>query len=146
MREFNISGHCIQSEDYMVDISDKLRQIAELVYSRKYFVINCPRQYGKTTTLLSLKQFLKDEYIVASITFEKLGYESFKTSVNFCLSFMRRIKKSLKSENVSDEYKEAWFNKDVTDIEELSDHIDEMCKNQKVVLMIDEVDKVKAIA
>ncbi|MCL2322424.1 MAG: AAA-like domain-containing protein [Oscillospiraceae bacterium] len=141
MRKFNIEGLCIPSEDYMVNIDDKLKKIIELINLRKYFVINCPRQYGKTTTLLCLEQILKDEYIVASITFEGIGSKSFETEENFCLRFMEFVRNSLFLANISDEYKEAWFNKDVSDFAELSYHITKMCKDQKIVLMIDEVDK-----
>jgi len=141
MRKFNVTGLCIPSEDYMVDINDKLKKIAELVKARQYFVINCPRQYGKTTTLACLKRLLKDEYIVISISFEGLGSKSFENEENFCLIFMELVKKSLNLTNISDEYREAWVNKDANDFIKLNYHIDKMCKDQKVVLMIDEVDK-----
>jgi len=141
MRKFNILGLCVPSEDYMVDISDKLKKIAELVKARQYFVINCPRQYGKTTTLVCLEQLLKDEYIVASTSFEGLGSKGFETEENFCLNFMELIKDSLYSVNISDEYKESWINRGANDFPNLSRHIRNMCKDKKVVLMIDEVDK-----
>ena len=140
-RKFNVTGVCVSQKHYMVDISNKLKKIAELIDDGQYFVINCPRQYGKTTTLACLKRLLKDEYIVVSISFERLGDESFESSKSFCLSFMKLIRKSLSLTNISEEYKEAWVNKDVDDFMELSDHIDKMCKDQKVILMVDEVDK-----
>ena len=142
MREFNITGLCIPRKHYMVDINDKLKKIVEMVNRGKYFVVNCPRQYGKTTTLACLKQILKDEYITISISFEGLGSKTFETEENFCLNFMELIRKSLNLASISDKYKEAWVNKDVDDFMKLNQHIDNMCKNQKVVLMIDEVDKV----
>ena len=143
MRKFNIAGACEPSEDFMVDISGKLKEIAELVSSRQYFVINLPRQYGKTTTLYCLEQILKDEYIVASISFEGLGNKGFETEEKFCLRFMEFVRNSLLLANISDEYKEAWVNKDVSDLTELGYHITKMCKDQKIVLMIDEVDKTR---
>lgn len=54
MKVFNTTAVCIPSENYMVDISDKIRQIAELIEQKKYFTINRARQYGKTTTLMLL--------------------------------------------------------------------------------------------
>ena len=125
----------------MVDISNKLKKIAELISEEQYFVINCPRQYGKTTTLACLKQLLKDEYIVAFISFEGFGYKSFENEEIFCLRFMESVSNSLNLVNISDEYKEAWLNKDVDDFVKLSYHITKMCRDQKIVLMIDEVDK-----
>jgi len=124
----------------MVDTSNKLKEIIELISKGKYFVINRPRQYGKTTTLSLLEQVLKDEYIVISINFQGIGEESFESSESFCLSFMRLVRESLDLVNISDEYKEAWFNKNVNDFIELNLHIKKMCKDQKIVLMIDEVD------
>lgn len=57
-KEFNITGTCIPNMHYMVDISNKLENVIELINKGKYFVINKPRQYGKTTTLYMLKYFL----------------------------------------------------------------------------------------
>ena len=52
MKEFNTTGPCVPSKHYMVDISQKVREIERLVDAGKYFTINRARQYGKTTTLL----------------------------------------------------------------------------------------------
>ena len=46
----------------------------------------------------------------------------------------------MKHSNVSDEYREAWLNKDVTDFFELGNHIGNMCRGKKVVLLVDSVD------
>ncbi|MCL2321340.1 MAG: AAA-like domain-containing protein [Oscillospiraceae bacterium] len=141
MREFNVTGLCVPEKHYMVDTSDNLKKITELITKGKYFVINRPRQYGKTTTLSCLRRLLKDEYIVVSISFERLGYKNFETAENFCIEFLRLVRKSLNSANISDEYKEAWVNNEVNSIIKLDYHIDKMCEDQKIVLMIDEVDK-----
>ena len=141
MREFNIEGLCLPQKHYMVDISNNLKEIVKLIDKGKYFVINRPRQYGKTTTLNCLEQILNHEYIIISISFEGIGDKGFENEENFCLSFMRRVRNSLKLTDISNEYKEVWFNKDINDIEHLSDHIDEMCKDKKVILMVDEVDQ-----
>jgi predicted AAA+ superfamily ATPase len=37
----------------------------------KYFTINRPRQYGKTTTLSLLESLLADEYFVIDMSFEE---------------------------------------------------------------------------
>ena len=59
----------------MVDISNKLDSILKLVYNEEYFIINTPRQYGKTTTLYLLNRYLKtsNEYIPIKISFEGIG-------------------------------------------------------------------------
>ena len=78
---------------------------------------------------------------IVSISFEGIGKKSFENEENFCLNFMKLVRESLSLADISDEYKEAWVNKDVDDFMELSYHIKKMCKDQKIVLMIDEVDK-----
>ena len=68
MKEFNTTAVCIPSKHYMVDISERVKQIKELVDDGKYFTINRARQYGKTTTLSALKHFLDTDYIVMSLS------------------------------------------------------------------------------
>lgn len=140
MKKFNVTGNCIPSENYMVDISDKIAQIKKLVDSGYYFTINRARQYGKTTTLGVLERSIKDEYIVTSISFQGVDDASFESSENFCVMLLNQISKALKFMSVDKEYAEKWKNSSVINFNLLSDHITELCENKKVVLMIDEVD------
>jgi len=141
MRAFNVTGLCVPEEDYMVDISEKVKKIKELVDSRCYFTINRARQYGKTTTLAMLKRGLKDEYLVISISFEGLGDESFATSAAFCAAFMQLARRALQFTSAEEGYSNAWFDPNVKDFMSLSRHITKMCDGRKIVLMVDEVDK-----
>jgi len=141
MRRFNVTGLCVPEKHYMVDISDKLEKIKEMVDYGDYFTINRARQYGKTTTLSLSEEMLKNEYIVASISFEGLGDESFASASSFCHAFMGLIRDSLGFVNVSDEYKDSWYDDSIVDFKGLNQHIAKMCRNNKIVLMIDEVDK-----
>ena len=141
MRRFNVTGVCVPDKHYMVDISDKLAQIKEMVDYGDYFTINRARQYGKTTTLSLLKKMLENEYTVASISFEGLGDESFESASAFCQVFMRLVQSEMAFADVSEEYRASWLNENVEDFYTLGLHIKEMCKGKKVVLMIDEVDK-----
>ena len=59
---FNVNGPCYPDENYMVNLDERMIRIKELVDKQKYFVINRARQYGKTTTLWALRQYLKEEY------------------------------------------------------------------------------------
>ena len=61
VKTFNVTGTCVDTEYYMVDISAKLDEIEKLVEGRLYFTINRARQYGKTTTLFHLAKGLKKE-------------------------------------------------------------------------------------
>ena len=49
----------------MADVSGKLGQALKLIEAGEYFIINRPRQYGKTTTLHTLSRFLNQsgEYL-----------------------------------------------------------------------------------
>ena len=95
MKEFNTTGLCNPNKHYMVDISEKLDYIKTLIKKEKYFIINRPRQYGKTTTLLALENNLKDDYLVISISFEGTDINSFSTPQNFCNLFIELVSESL---------------------------------------------------
>jgi len=141
-REFNVTGLCVPHKHYMVDISNKIEQIKDLIDKEHYFTINRARQYGKTTTLSVLGRILQDDYTVISLTFEGLGVEHFTTPNKFCQKFIAHISKALRFTNETKEYRESWKNSDVIDFDTLSDHITDMCENKKLVLIIDEVDKI----
>ena len=141
MKFFNVTGTCIPHKHYMVDISSKLAQIKVMVDRGDYFTINRGRQYGKTTTLVHLFKFLKNDYIICRMSFEGVGNESFETPKAFCQMFIRQIYKSLKFANIADDDHKSWLNINITDFDKLSDHITKLCQNHRIVLMIDEVDK-----
>ena len=141
-RKFNVTGVCVPHLHYMVDIRNKVAQIKELIDNGEYFTINRARQYGKTTTLYALKKALGDEYKIISLTFEGLGEESLDTSQSFCYTFMEIIQDALKLTNVDKDEVEHWFNPQVKSFKQLSQHLIEMCRNQKIVVMVDEVDKI----
>jgi hypothetical protein len=143
MRYFCTTGLCVPDQHYMVDVSGKIAQIREMVGRGLYFTINRARQYGKTTILYQLEKNLSDEYCCASISFEGLGGKSFETEETFCVTFMQLVKESLKWSSAANDanYINDWFNASVNDFNLLRLHIDKMCHNRKLVLMIDEVDK-----
>ena len=64
MKRFRTTGVCNPNIQYMVDISDKVREAKKLVENNEYFIINRPRQYGKTTLLFALKKELLKDYLV----------------------------------------------------------------------------------
>ena len=70
MKKFNTTAVCIPSKHYMVNLSERVKAIRQLVDEGKYFTINRARQYGKTTTLRALQQEIQDQYVVLSLSFE----------------------------------------------------------------------------
>jgi len=70
MKEFNTTAVCIPSKHYMVDLSERVKEIRKLINAGKYFTINRARQYGKTTTIAELCDCLADSYDVISLDFQ----------------------------------------------------------------------------
>ena len=90
MRYFNTEGICRPNEHYMVRLEDRLEKIKTLYVDRKkYFIINRGRQYGKTTTLRALAEYLKDDYVVVSIDFQTIGAEEFIDAEIFASAFAK---------------------------------------------------------
>lgn len=88
-RYFNTEGLCKPSVHYMVQLDDRLDKIKRLYVDRsKYFVINRGKQYGKTTTLRLLAEYLKEEYIALFVDFQKIGTEEFEDATTFIPAFM----------------------------------------------------------
>lgn len=133
MKKFNITGTCVPEKHYMVDTSNKLRAIKEMVDEEAYFTINRGRQYGKTTTLALLANRLSD-YTVVFISFEDIGEENASTEKRFCQAFLELLEEA-SYERLS------WLDNGVESFMELNRHLTKVCQSQKVVLLIDEVDK-----
>lgn len=80
MKRFNTAGTCRPEVHYMVNIDRQVEAAAKLVRQGDYFCINRGRQYGKTTTLRSLKRTLEDDgYSVFYISLESFGEYYFET-------------------------------------------------------------------
>ncbi|MBB6713679.1 AAA family ATPase [Clostridium gasigenes] len=142
-KRFNTTGVCVHRKHYMVDISNKLKEIKELIDNEFYFTINKPRQYGKTTTLSELNDFLKEKYLVIDISFEGIGDSVFENEKDFSAKFLKIMSKSLKFRDKEESERLSNLSKDVNDFEEASEVITEFIQGAKkeVVLFIDEVDK-----
>ena len=83
MKKFNTTAVCIPSKHYMVDLSEQVKTIRKMVDAGEYFEINRARQYGKTTTLYALRQYLSDKYDVISLDFQGIGDAGFQTEQSF---------------------------------------------------------------
>jgi len=142
-RRFNTTGVCIPHLHYMVDITNKLTKIKNMVYRGDYFVINRPRQYGKTTTMYMLEQELKDEYLVLSISFEGLGDLIFEEERTFSKTILKIFGDSIQFNNEKYSAKLYELSEEVNDLNAVSKAITNFCRfvNKEIVLFIDEVDK-----
>lgn len=148
-RRFNVTGSCIPEKHYMVKLDDRMKCIQEnYIEYGSYFVINRGRQYGKTTTLRALEEYLKDEYVVLSLDFQEIGTKKFSDEVMFTKAFTDKLLRSLQNADSEDKDRLLGilsdFKVNTPDIglEELFECLSNMCENssQPVILMIDEVD------
>ena len=73
----------------MVDISDRLKAIKALVDAGDYFCINRARQYGKTTTIQALADYLKDDYTVIALDFQDIGSGVYENEGTFTQGLAR---------------------------------------------------------
>lgn len=129
----------------MVDSPDKIARILRMVEQGDYFVINKPRQYGKTTTLYLLNRKLKNTtgYFPIKMSFEGIGSDSYKNEAAFIEALLLRLKRIFELSNNSEIVQLIDSATDVTTIDKLDVWFSKLVTkiNQKVVLMIDEVDK-----
>ena len=91
MKTFTTTGVCTPENNYMVDISDRIKKMKAMVDEGKYFTINRSRQYGKTTTLTALAKKLKESYVVLSVDFQGLDDSSFSSSGTFSQAFAQML-------------------------------------------------------
>lgn len=142
-KKFNTTGVCIPHMHYMVDITNKLKKIEKMVHSGDYFIINRPRQYGKTTTMYMLEESLKDEYLILSISFEGVGDLIFEKEESFSKTILKILADSI--EFNYEEYAALLYEmaSEANDLKAVSKAITKFCKviDRNVVIFIDEVDK-----
>ena len=144
-KRFNVTGLCFPDEHFMADVSDKMSQVLSMAEYGDYFIINRPRQYGKTTTLYTVSNLLRKtgDYIVLNMSFEGVGDLFFEEEVNFSKGFVGLLAKyaSAYAPELED-----WLLETAPKIENL-DSLDNMITklvnktDKKVVILIDEVDK-----
>lgn len=79
----------------MVDLTERLARIKEMVDEGEYFAIHRARQYGKTTLLHGLDGYLKTDYLVISMDFQKLDAAKFANGNSFALTFADCFQKEL---------------------------------------------------
>lgn len=145
---FNVSAVCKPNIHYMVDIKDRLEAIREMIERGDYFVINRARQYGKTTTIKALEQFLKDDYLILSLDFQKLSHEDFESERDFVEALSREIlhkagrKKELPADVEKELYELTQEKKRKSRLSDLFICFSRWCEesDKPIVLMIDEVD------
>ena len=90
---FNINGLCYPDKHYMVNLETRLQEIRHLVERGDYFIINRARQYGKTTILRALSQYLQNDFAVISLSFQRMSTAKFKNEYVFSAAFAQAFLK-----------------------------------------------------
>ena len=150
-RYFNTEGCCEPDVHYMVRLDDRLERIKRLYVDRgKYFVINRGRQYGKTTTLMALAEYLKSAYVVWHMDFQMMSTSNFANEQTFATKFIGYVeklisqKKELRDDIDADSLNALRSLKENQNasMDLLFSGLSRICETSKkpVVLIIDEVD------
>jgi hypothetical protein len=141
-KKFNITGVCLPDKHYMANVSNKLEKVREMVDNEDYFIINRPRQYGKTTTFYTLETQLENtgKYLVFNISFEGIGDLVFQDEKLFCSTFVELL-----ADDAPPRLKK-WFLEQaagINNLKDLSEVITLIAEKTKkrTVVFIDEVDK-----
>ena len=148
-KHFNTEGQCIPELHYMVPLDDRLIEIKRrYVDQGSYFMINRGRQYGKTTTLRLMAEYLKRDYIVLFMDFQIIGEGEFENEALFSLAFAEVFMKVLcrgygeQGKGLAEPLRRFVDGETGRTLRRLFDRLSEICAAapKPVVLMIDEVD------
>lgn len=143
-KKFNITGVCYPHLHYMMDTSEKLKEVMDMVETGEYFIINRPRQYGKTTTIFLLANELRktEAYLPIELNFQGIDEQWHQSDVAFANMFMNQLQWRLKFIKPESVHFLVELTSTVKDMNTLSYAITDLVHslNQKVVLIIDEVD------
>lgn len=150
---FHVTAVCVPEKHYMVNLDSRLRKIKALVDDGSYFTVNRARQYGKTTTLLALEQFLQAEYAVVFIDFQTISSAKFQNehtfSTAFAKEFLRGLKGAAPAKDNAYEKAVRIFAENVSqsqasyELPELFEDLREVCAtaDKPLVLILDETDQ-----
>jgi hypothetical protein len=143
-KEFNVTGPCNPDFHYVVDTGEKVDEIVRLIQKGKYFTINRPRQYGKSTILDSIERRLSPaDYDVMLLTFESMSDIDFRSEKNFISEFFRQFIKIFKRKQEPQLVDYIEQHKGLETFGQLDDVITGLVEliGRPAVLLIDEVDQ-----
>ena len=149
-KKFNVNGRCYPEKHYMVNLDSRLKEIKVLVDNGDYLVLNRARQYGKTTTLMALAQYLKEEYAVIFLSFQEISEGDFQDEYHFVSAFATRFIEVIYEKKIDglDLKEVSAFEKAVLEekrnmtLSGMFRYVKRLCAtaSKRLVLMIDEVD------
>ena len=145
IKKFNDVGLCFPEDHFMADVSKKVEATYKMIEEGAYFIINRPRQYGKTTMLYTLSEQLRmsEDYLPFSMSFEGISEYNFLDETHFATGFVRLLAKSLNYFAPEKSAEILALGADVKNFDDLSNFVTNLVVklDKKLVLLIDEVDK-----
>ncbi len=142
---FNTVGYCDPGLNYMVDLGGRLEEIKDMVDAGMYFTINRARQFGKTTVLTALADYLKADYEIIYMDFQTMSSLSFENEQSFVAAFSEELMDQ--PIELPDEIREriaafAGRSEGMITLQILFKVLKSWCAKtvKKIVLIIDEVD------
>ena len=145
-RFFNTAGPIKTDLHYYIDPLKRfdLEEVLLLIRQQKYFVLHAPRQTGKTTCMLALRDYLNErgEYIAVYANVE--AGQAYRNNVNEVIGSVCQEIASRCSDILGDKSPEI-LNKKIRSEEtgnRLTTFLSELCKmlGKPMVLFIDEID------
>ena len=145
IKKFNDVGLCFPEDHFMANITEKVKATYKMVEEGAYFIINRPRQYGKTTMLNTLRDKLlaSDEYMPFSMSFEGISEQNFLDELHLARGFVRLLAQSIEDVDPDTAAELSASGMSLMNFDDLSNFITNFAKqsDKKMVLLIDEVDK-----
>lgn len=147
MKFFNTAGPVNQPEHYKIDPLQRwdLEEILFLIEQKKYFVLHAPRQTGKTSCLLALRDLLNAEgkygCVYANFEVGQTARENVASGITAVLSQLReRVRDTFGSDPVSAGNRELIAESDANDA--LGTYLSRLCEkaDKPVILFVDEID------
>ncbi len=141
-KKFNTTGICYPEQHYMMDVTLKLIATVHMIEDGDYFVINRPRQYGKTTMLYLLEQSYNRQagYIAIRMSFQGIDESAHHSTDAFAEIVIQELQEYFEY-NLPD-LDVSFVEKEVVGMKRLSKFITKLVNttNKKLILLIDEVD------
>ena len=152
-KAFNITADCKPGLHYMVDLQSRLEQIRGYVDRGEYLSINRARQYGKTTTLRALNEYLKDTYYVVGMDSQmQMSDAKFRSENAFSVAFAKAFVRILQNQGaafpekmkqeLNQLQKATQENREDLELVELFQYLSDICResDRPLVLVVDEAD------
>ena len=145
-RFFNTAGPQIPEDNYTIDPLSRfnLDEIMMLIRQKRYFVLHAPRQTGKTSCMLALRDYLngQGDYICvyANVEAGQAARNNVKSAVTTVCGAITRETDLVLHNRLASELRKDFKEADPNEM--LSAYLSRLCENleKPLVLFIDEID------